>query len=231
MLDKIITSKTRRKLLALFLTNPDSEFYLRELSRKTGEQLNSVRIELKNLEEAGLLNTKKVANLCYYRVNKNFAIFNELKGVILKTDATIILISEVIKRAKEKFGKNLTSVALFGSAARNEIKENSDIDFLIICKSLPESWRDRDNETLEIEKVGFNFGRAVHIEMLNEKELSFSVEKGAPLLFEISKDNKILFDNGFFKKQIVIFNENIKKWNARKTDKFTWEVPLLGVKV
>ena len=231
MLDKLITSKTRRKLLTIFLTNPGSKFYLRELSRKTNEQVNAVRKELNKLCDMGLLKTEKIANLHYYCVNREFALFNELRNIIIKTDPISSLISMALQNIKGELKANLTSVILFGSVARNEIREDSDIDFIVICKELPKGWRERDHIAIELEKTGFGFGRAVHIELLTENEFEFSVKEGAPLLFEVIANNKITYDNGFFKKQAAIFKGNIERWNARKTDKFTWEVPELAIKV
>ena len=231
MLDKLITSKTRRKLLTIFLTNPGSKFYLRELSRKTDEHVNAVRKELNRLCGMGLLKTEKTANLHYYCANREFALFNELRSIILKTDPISSLISMALQNIKEKFKANLTSIILFGSVARNEIKEDSDIDLIVICRELPKDWRKMDQAVIELEKTGFGFGRTVHIELLTEKEFEFSVKEGAPLLFEVITDNRIVYDKGFFKKQATIFKSNIGRWDAKKTDKFTWEVPELAIKV
>ena len=55
MLEFLITSKTKRNLLKLFLTNPDRSFYVRETAKLTNESLNAVRRELGYLEKAGLL--------------------------------------------------------------------------------------------------------------------------------------------------------------------------------
>jgi len=231
MLDKLITSGTRRKILNILLTNPDSKYYLRELSRKTGEHPNAVRNELNRLTGIGLLRTEKIANLHYYYANKDFVLFNELKSIMEKTDPVINLISRVLLKSKEIFKHNLRAVVIFGSVARNEIRKDSDLDLIIICKELVKDWRKRDLVILELEKIGFEFGRSVHIELITEEEFEFSVREGAPLLFEVFKNNKIIYDKGFFKKQMILLEENIKKWDAKKIDKFTWEVPELAIKV
>lgn len=84
MLKRLFTSNTRIKLLSLFLLNPDSEFFIRELTRKLEEQINSVRRELDNLKKMGLLKTKSKNRKKYYIANKNFIIFHELRNIILK---------------------------------------------------------------------------------------------------------------------------------------------------
>lgn len=84
MLKRLFTSNTRIKLLSLFLLNPDTEYFIRELTRKLEEQINSVRRELDNLKKLGLLKTKSRNRKKYYVVNKNFVIFNELKSIVMK---------------------------------------------------------------------------------------------------------------------------------------------------
>lgn len=84
MLKRLFTSNTRIKLLTLFLMNPDEEFFIRELTRRLDEQINSVRRELDNLKKMGLLKSKEKNRKKYYVVNKNFVIFHELKSIISK---------------------------------------------------------------------------------------------------------------------------------------------------
>lgn len=84
MLKHLFTSNTRIKLLTLFLLNPDNEYFIRELTRKLDEQINSVRRELDNLRKLGLLKTKNKNRKKYYSVNKNFLIYTELRSIILK---------------------------------------------------------------------------------------------------------------------------------------------------
>lgn len=84
MLKRLFTSNTRVKLLTIFLSNPDSEFFIRELTRKLEEQINSVRRELDNLKKLGLLKTKSRNRKKYYIVNKGFIAYHELRSIILK---------------------------------------------------------------------------------------------------------------------------------------------------
>jgi len=87
MLEYFITSKTKRNLLKLFLTNPERHFYIREISKITGEPLNAVRRELGYLEKAGLIKSRKEGTLKYYSVIKEFPFYTELKKIIYGTVA------------------------------------------------------------------------------------------------------------------------------------------------
>jgi len=83
MIEKIITSKTRVKLLKLYLTNIDDRYYLRELERKLDESLSPLRRQLLKLVKMGILITEEEANLKYYRLNKNFVGMEELRKLVL----------------------------------------------------------------------------------------------------------------------------------------------------
>ena len=69
MLDTLIQSKTRLKLLLRFFLNPDSSAYLRGLAQEFDESTNAVRVELNRFEEAGLIQSHKEGNKKMYQVN------------------------------------------------------------------------------------------------------------------------------------------------------------------
>lgn len=83
MLEKIITSKIRVKLLKLFLTHIDDRYYLRELERMLNESLSPLRRQLIRLQKMGILMTEEEGNLKYYRLNKGFEEIERLKNLIL----------------------------------------------------------------------------------------------------------------------------------------------------
>ncbi|MFA4936696.1 MAG: winged helix-turn-helix domain-containing protein [Patescibacteria group bacterium] len=99
MLEQLFGSRTRVKLLRLFLINQDTAFYVREITRKIDEQLNSVRRELSNLLSLGLVTTVNQGEKKYYQLNKNFALVKELSDLLLKSQ--ILLEQHFIKNMKE----------------------------------------------------------------------------------------------------------------------------------
>ncbi len=84
MLDSLITSKTRVKLLLKFFLNPGTRAYLRELSKEFGESTNAVRIELNRLSKAGLLKSDKDGNTKLYHANTQNPLFNEIHNLVKK---------------------------------------------------------------------------------------------------------------------------------------------------
>jgi len=127
MLKGLIKSRARIKLLKLFFLNRDSEFYLRELARRTDENLNSMRVELRNLADAGIITESRRGNQKLYRVNKASPIHEELRRLLLKT----VGVGDVIRTELMSIGGVKYSL-IFGSFASGEEAEESDIDLLII---------------------------------------------------------------------------------------------------
>lgn len=107
MLKHLFTSKARVKLLTIFLTRPDDEYFVRELTRELNEQINSIRRELDNLKKMGLLRSRAKNRKKFFTVNKNFLLFPELRSIVIKAS-----------HSSENLVKNITKMG--------------DIDFLLI---------------------------------------------------------------------------------------------------
>ena len=84
MIDALFGSKTRVKLLHLFLNNPDKAFYVREITRLIDEQINSVRRELANMMNVGVISSDSLDNKLYYKVNNDYAYIEPLKMIFAK---------------------------------------------------------------------------------------------------------------------------------------------------
>jgi predicted transcriptional regulator len=78
MIEQLFGSKTRVKLLQLFYKNPKRSFYVREITRKIDEQINSVRRELANLLSIGIITSDNSNNKLYYEVNQKFEYYDSL---------------------------------------------------------------------------------------------------------------------------------------------------------
>jgi hypothetical protein len=84
MYEALFGSKTRVKLLSLFLTNPGRSFYVREITRTINEQINSVRRELLNLKSIGLVKSHEKKGKIYYEADPKFEFYNDLKKIFDK---------------------------------------------------------------------------------------------------------------------------------------------------
>ena len=81
MIEQLFGSKTRVKLLQLFYSNPNRSFYVREITRKIDEQINSVRRELSNLLSIGIIVSENTNNKLYYEVNQKFEYYEPLQEI------------------------------------------------------------------------------------------------------------------------------------------------------
>ena len=81
MVEQLFGSKTRVKLLSLFFNNPGRPFYVREITRKIEEQINSVRRELANLHSVGLVSSDGANNRLYYEVNPKYEYYEQLRSI------------------------------------------------------------------------------------------------------------------------------------------------------
>lgn len=97
--DALFGSKTRVKLLHLFFNNPETSFYVREITRLIDEQINSVRRELSNMLNVGVILSENSDNKLFYHVNKKYEYYMPFRGIF--SDETIVAKSETIKNAHD----------------------------------------------------------------------------------------------------------------------------------
>ena len=81
MIDALFGSKTRVKLLHLFLNNPGKAFYVREITRLIDEQINSVRRELANMMKVGVVKSDNADNKLYYEVDQRYEFYVPLREI------------------------------------------------------------------------------------------------------------------------------------------------------
>ncbi|MFN0033639.1 MAG: winged helix-turn-helix domain-containing protein [Saprospiraceae bacterium] len=98
MIDALISSKTRIKLLLKFFLNSHAKAYLRSLESEFGESSNGIRVELNRLENAGLLLSESEGNKKIFRANTGHPLFQEIHNIILKHVGLDQVIENVIQR-------------------------------------------------------------------------------------------------------------------------------------
>lgn len=87
MIDSLFGSKTRVKLLYLFLNNPGRAFYVREITRRVDEQINSVRRELANMLSVGVIKSDGIDNKLYYEVDQTYEFYKPLQQIFAENSA------------------------------------------------------------------------------------------------------------------------------------------------
>ena len=98
MIETLISSKTRIKLLLKFFLNSETTSYLRGLESEFGESTNSIRLELNRLEEAGMLSSHMKGNKKIFKSNTNHPLYKEVHNILLKYIGFDKIINDVIER-------------------------------------------------------------------------------------------------------------------------------------
>lgn len=125
MLETLISSKTRVKLLMKFFLNSSTTAYLRSLEGEFGESTNAIRIELNKMEGAGMLTSFLEGNKKMYRANTNFPLYQEIHSIIRKT----IGLDTVVQTVVERLG-DVDKVFLTGDFSRGV--DSSIIDLVFV---------------------------------------------------------------------------------------------------
>lgn len=209
MLEKLFGSKTRVKILKLFLLHPLDKYYIRQLSRDLKLQLNSVRRELENLENFGILtsnakdinNEKTVAGKKepaagqvllrrdfggqekkYYRANPNFVLFDEIKALIVKAQ---ILYEKDFVRKLQAIGK-IKLLVLTGIFVNNP---NSLIDILLVGKI------NKIKFVKLIKELEIELGKEINFTVFNPQEFKYRRDITDIFLYGILESRKLIVIN------------------------------------
>ena len=149
MLDSLITSKTRLKLLIKFFVSAGNQGHLRGLADEFRESTNSIRKELNQLSEAGYLEKSTEKNKILYRANTNHSLFKPLQRLI----HTYLGIDDILDKILQKSG-DIQVVSLIGDYA--EGIDSGKIDVLILGENLNQAY------LLQLaDKVGKKLGKKV----------------------------------------------------------------------
>ena len=132
MLETLVSSKTRVKLLLKFFLNPDNRAHLRGLESEFGESSNAIRLELNKFEEADMLKSETEGNRKVFRANKKHPLFGDVQSLLRKYVGIDQLVETVISRLGD-----VERVYLVGDFARGI---NSEIIDLIIVGNVKEAY-------------------------------------------------------------------------------------------
>jgi len=133
MLDSLITSKTRLRLLIKFFLNIANKGYLNGLANEFGESTNSIRKELNNLSSAGYLDKHSENNKIVYKANVSHPLFKIIQKIVKKH----LGIEEILEIVLNRIGK-VKKIMILGDYA--EGIDSGHIEILIIGDSISENY-------------------------------------------------------------------------------------------
>lgn len=181
MLNDLLISKVRVKILELFLSNPDQSYHVREIVRRVSEEINAVRRELARLEKINFLISEWRANRRLYSARKDFLFYSELLSIINKTSG----LGGAILENKNKLGK-VKYAMLSGSFVRGKPFNQIDVDLIIVGTIvLPElGTLVRAEETRRDREINFT--------PMTEEEFNFRKHRRDPFLMNILSKPRVM---------------------------------------
>ncbi|MBI4066918.1 hypothetical protein HY407_00915 [Candidatus Gottesmanbacteria bacterium] len=181
MLEDLIISRVRVKILQLFFLNVGSIYHVRDIVRRTDEEINAVRRELLHLEKAGVLAKEHRANRLFYSLRKDYPLYFDLIEFINKTSA---LGGNIIKN-KAKLGR-IKYAFISGKFIRNLPRSGNDVDLLVVGKIvLPELAQIVRAEEVRREKE-------LNYTVMSEEEYEFRKRRKDPFILGILGKSKVI---------------------------------------
>ncbi|MFC1647173.1 hypothetical protein ACFL1A_02705 [Patescibacteria group bacterium] len=182
MLEDIIISRVRVKMLQLFLSNPGAMFHVRDTVRRIGEEINAVRRELAHMEKAGMMTKERRANRLFYTFRKDYPLYYELMELVSKNSG---LGYNIIKN-KAKLGK-IKFAMMSGRFARGIPKRSStDVDLLIVgTVVLPELAQLIKNEESKRQ-------HELNYTVMTDEEFLFRKKRRDPFVLSILEGSRIM---------------------------------------
>ena len=160
MLESLITSKTRIRLLLKFFLNPETRAYLRELASEFGESTNGIRLELNSLTKAKLLKSSNIGRTVVYRANKNHTLFTDIQSVVQKYVGIDHLVDDLISELGQ-----IDAAYIIGDYAHGS--DSGLIDLVIVGEV------NQDVLQRLVDKTGKIISRKIRPLVLNQEELQY----------------------------------------------------------
>lgn len=181
MLKDLIISRVRVKLLELFLSNPGKIFHVRDMVRRTNEEINAVRRELAHLEKAGMVTKEPRANRLYYTFRKDYPLYFELLELVAKTTG----LGKDLLKNRAKLGK-IKFVMVSGSFIRKLPPAEERVDLLIVGNLvLPEL-----SQIVKAEEVRCE--REINYTVMTQEEFEFRKSRRDPFILGILEGSRVM---------------------------------------
>lgn len=152
MLDRLFTSRVRIDLIAYFILHPEGRYHVRGLERALDAHYSAIWRELENLEQAGFILSEEDSGRRMFRINSDYPLKNELRGMILKTVGAGDRIRDALAGLD-----GIQAAFVYGSYADGHVDEHSDIDLMIIGDA------DLEDLSSTISSLGVDLGRSVNV--------------------------------------------------------------------
>jgi hypothetical protein len=195
LIDALFGSKTRIKLLHLFLNNPGKAFYVREITRLIDEQINSVRRELSNMLEVGIITSDNADNKLYYEVNQRYEYYIPFRAIFADERIESKSIAATGQEGLGKIVHELKGLRLAIAAGVLVKGSMTSIDLLLVGDVIPQKAK--------------NIVR--QLENREERELNYSLLSYDEFYYRLSVRDKFITEILNGKHTILVDIDNILK--------------------
>lgn len=180
-MQNFMISKVRVKLLKTLLQDPEEMFYIRQLTRLIGEEINAVRRELLHMKDAGMVKREKRGNRIYYTFNKKYLFHKDLTSMVAKTTG----LGAAILKSQAKLGK-IKLVMISGRFARKMPRKKDTVDLLIVGQViLPQL-------AALIREQEAKLKRDINYTVMTADELKFRKSRRDPFINNILNGSRIM---------------------------------------
>ena len=195
MIDSLFGSKTRVKLLHLFLNNPEKSFYVREITRMIDEQINSVRRELANMVSVGIVQQDAIDNKLYYSVNEDYPYIKPLAAIFSdkNTEGGMGVVSSV--SWKDSLGR-MRGLRLAIISGKLVVGSSSSVDLLLVGD---------DMSAIAIKNL------VKKIEKDRKIEINYAVISYDDFYYRMSVKDRFIMDIIRNKHSVLVDTENIMR--------------------
>lgn len=131
-LSAVLFSKAQQRVLGLLFAQPERSFFANEIVRLAATGTGAIHRELERLTAAGLLTENRIGNQRHFQANRDAPIFEELRGIVLKTFGLV----DVLREALLPLTTQIQVAFVYGSIAKREDTARSDIDLMLIAEGL-----------------------------------------------------------------------------------------------
>lgn len=176
-----LLKNTKGEILGLFFKDTDREYYLREIAKNLGKEPGYIQASLNALTQEGILKDERKGNLRFFKLNKGYPLYEELKNIVSKT----IGIEAKLKKLVSEF-KGIKYAFIFGSIAKGKEYGESDIDLMLIGQA------DQDDLVLKVNKLEGELKREINYQTYSGREVTSKIKEKNDFFIGIFDEPKII---------------------------------------
>lgn len=180
-LQDFMISRVRVKMFELFFSNISEMYYVREITRKTREEINAVRRELDRMLDAGILKSEQRGNRLYYFLNQRYVYYQELQQMVAKS----VGLGKKVRKYRRKLGS--VSFVMFSAKFIQRMQpRQGEVDMLVVGDVvLPEL----EAMIKEEEKA---IGREINYAVFSDEEFEFRKTRRDPFIMDVLYSSRVM---------------------------------------